>query len=73
MAINKPTIASLLSHTGNRYTLAVMSSKRARQIIAGSQPTIVTRETKPLTIAVHEIDTGSIVSDTELPATPTEE
>ena len=36
MAINKPTIASLLSRTGNRYTLAVMSSKRARQIIAGA-------------------------------------
>ena len=41
-------------------TLAVEASKRARELIGGSLPLIETRETKPLTIAIEEINRGLI-------------
>ena len=36
------------------------ASKRARELIGGSLPLIETRETKPLTIAIEEINRGLI-------------
>ncbi len=55
-----PPIGELLSKVDCRYTLAVEASKRAREIIAGSQPLIETKEVKPLTIAIEEINRGLI-------------
>lgn len=54
MMINPP-IGELLKKVDCRYTLAVAASKRAREIIAGAQPLINTKETKPLAIAIEEI------------------
>ena len=51
-----PPIGELLSKVDCRYTLAVEASKRAREIIAGSLPLIDTKETKPLSIAIEEIN-----------------
>lgn len=59
MMINPP-IGKLLTKVDCRYTLAVEASKRARELIAGGQPLIDTRETKPLAIAIDEIDRGLI-------------
>lgn len=67
MMINPP-IGKLLTKVDCRYTLAVEASKRARELIAGGQPLIDTRETKPLAIAIEEIDRGLITytrTDTE--------
>ena len=55
-----PPIGELLEKVDCRYTLAVEASKRARELIGGSMPLIETRETKPLTIAIEEIDRGLI-------------
>ena len=55
-----PSIGELLEKVDCRYTLAVEASKRARELIGGSMPLIETRETKPLTIAIEEIDRGLI-------------
>ena len=43
-----------------RYTLAVEAAKRARELIGGSMPLIETKETKPLSIAIEEINRGLI-------------
>ena len=51
-----PEIRELLEKVDCRYTLAVEASKRAREIIAGSLPLIDTKETKPLSIAIEEIN-----------------
>ena len=69
----EPPINELLTHVDCRYTLAVEAAKRARQLIQGDQPLydtkeliggsmplIETRETKPLTIAIEEINRGLI-------------
>lgn len=56
----EPPIGELLEKVDCRYTLAVEASKRAREIIAGAQPLIDTKETKPLSIAIEEINRGLI-------------
>ena len=53
-----PPIGELLQKVDCRYTLAVEASKRARELIDGSAPLIDTKETKPLSIAIEEINRG---------------
>ena len=55
-----PPIGELLQKVDCRYTLAVEASKRAREIIGGAMPLIDTKETKPLSIAIEEINRGLI-------------
>ncbi len=62
MMINPP-IGQLLEKVDCRYTLAVVASKRAREIIGGAAPLIDTKEkdnTKYLTTAIEEINRGLI-------------
>ena len=60
MAMTNPTVESLLRHAECRYTLVVKTAKRARQLVAGDQPLITTKETKPVSIAIEEINRGLI-------------
>ena len=55
-----PPIGELLSKVDCRYTLAVETSKRARELIGGSEPLIDTKEIKPLAIAIEEVNRGLI-------------
>ena len=55
-----PPIGELLKKVDCRYTLAVEDAKRAREIIGGAAPLIDTKETKPLSIAIEEINRGLI-------------
>lgn len=55
-----PPITSLSKRADCRYSLIVEISKRARQLVAGAEPLIDTDETKPVSIAVREIDQGLI-------------
>ena len=68
MSIVEPCVLELLEHSESRYTLAVEASKRGRQLVSGAQPMIDTKETKPLKIAVQEINRGLLGYDN-----PTEE
>ncbi len=54
--MTQPPIGELLEKVDCRYTLAVEASKRAREIIGGALPLIDTKETKPLSIAIGEIN-----------------
>ena len=56
----EPPIGELLKKVDCRYTLAVEASKRARELIGGSMPLIDTKENKPLSIAIEEINRGLI-------------
>ena len=66
----EPPIGELLKKVDCRYTLAVEASKRARELIGGAMPLIDTKETKPLSIAIEEINRGLITfsRDEEAPA-----
>jgi DNA-directed RNA polymerase subunit omega len=60
-----PPIGELLEKVDCRYTLAVEASKRARELIGGNMPLIDTKETKPLSIAIEEINRGLITFSRE--------
>ncbi|NLN04640.1 MAG: DNA-directed RNA polymerase subunit omega [Clostridiaceae bacterium] len=65
-----PPIADLLEKAGDRYTLVVMVSKRARQITAGSQSRLDRDKSrkdsdkdenrKSLTTAIYEVLEGKV-------------
>ncbi len=44
----------------SRYSIVMATSKRARQIIAGEDPLVETRQTKPLSVAIGELNKGKI-------------
>ena len=63
MSIVEPNVLELLKNADSRYTLVVEASKRGRQLVSGAQPLIMDvtdQTTKPLRVAVDEIDRGLI-------------
>ncbi len=50
-----PSINELLKKADSRYGLVNEISKRARQIVEGSQRLIDTKENKPVTVATYEV------------------
>ncbi|NEZ46005.1 DNA-directed RNA polymerase subunit omega [Clostridium niameyense] len=55
-----PSIVDLMEKVDNRYALIVITSKRARQIIDGKEPLVDMDSTKPVTLAINEINEGKI-------------
>lgn len=51
-----PSIDSLLRKYDSKYTLAVATSKRSRQIVEGSKPLVDVKTKKPVSIALFELD-----------------
>ena len=60
MSMINPPIGDLLNKVDCRYTLAVEASMRTRQLIGGAQPLVTPKDTKPLVIAIEEINRGLI-------------
>ncbi len=58
--IIEPTITDLDHHADCRYSLVVATARRARQLVAGSEPLIDTGETKPVSVAVREISQNRV-------------
>ncbi|HPT83739.1 MAG TPA: DNA-directed RNA polymerase subunit omega [Limnochordia bacterium] len=44
----------------NRYEAIMVVSQRARQLIDGAEPVMETKATKPVTIAIEELEAGKI-------------
>ncbi|WP_297427309.1 DNA-directed RNA polymerase subunit omega [Clostridium sp.] len=55
-----PSVVDLLEKVHDRYSLVILTSKRARQIIEGSTPQISVKSNKPLTIAINEVDQNAV-------------
>lgn len=55
-----PSIVDLLQKVNDRYSLVIVTSKRARQIIDGAEPLIATKSKKPLTIAINEVNEDAV-------------
>lgn len=57
----KPTVSDLLKKVGdNRYALVIMTSKRARQIAAGSPLKTKENDRSAVTLAADEIIEGEV-------------
>ena len=64
-----PPTNELLKKVDCRYSLVVMASKRARQLVAGSTPMVtVAPNEKPVSIATMEIFEDKVRSENALPA-----
>ena len=60
----KPSIDTLLDHVNSKYSLVILSSKRAHELDAGAQPTLDSFESvKSVGQALEEIDAGTVIND----------
>lgn len=55
-----PSTKELLEKVDSRYTLVMLVSKRARQLVEGESPLIDAKTSKPVSIAVQEIADNKI-------------
>ena len=55
-----PSVVELLKKVEDRYSLVIVTSKRARQIIDGSPELVYTNTGKPLTVAINEVNEGLV-------------
>ena len=55
-----PSVVDLLEKVHDRYSLVMLTSKRARQIIDGSMPQVNVDSKKALTIAINEVDQNAV-------------
>jgi DNA-directed RNA polymerase subunit omega len=60
MTMIEPPIAELLDKVDSRYTLVILTAKRARQLTAGSVRRVKIDTNKNVTVAVHEIAEGKV-------------
>ena len=63
--IHKPPIDELAEKVGSKYSLCVVTSKRARQIMEQAQNQGMTElpdKQKPLSIAAQEIQDGKLIA-----------
>ena len=59
-AVNSGNEQDDISVCNSRYSIVLATSKRARQIIAGSDPLVHYSMNKPLSIAVEEVYKGKV-------------
>lgn len=55
-----PSFNELEKVSKSRYDIAMMTAKRAKEIIGGDKPTVKSKAHKPVTIALTEIMEGTI-------------
>lgn len=55
-----PSVVDLLKKVEDRYSLVIVTSKRARQIIGGAPELVTYGSKKPLTVAINEVNEGLV-------------
>ncbi|WP_353093950.1 DNA-directed RNA polymerase subunit omega [Tissierella praeacuta] len=55
-----PSFNELAERGDSRYTLVMLTAKRARKIIEGAEPLLETSSKKPVSIALEEVVNGKI-------------
>lgn len=55
-----PSVIDLLKKVEDRYSLVIVTSKRARQLIDGAKRLSDVESKKPLTIAINEVYEGRV-------------
>lgn len=61
MDIITPSINTLLDKVDSKYSLVVLASKRARQLLDGEELKVQAQSTKDVTNALEEIAKGKIL------------
>ncbi|MHC1758420.1 MAG: DNA-directed RNA polymerase subunit omega [Negativicutes bacterium] len=55
-----PSLDHLLKKVDSKYTLVVLTARRAREVVAGDAPMVVSKSNKAVTIALEEIGADKI-------------
>lgn len=55
-----PSFNDIKKVTDSRYSLVMLASKRAKQLVNGSEPLVEINSSKPVSIALEEIMEGKI-------------
>ena len=55
-----PSITELLEKVEDRYSLVIVTARKAKQIIERSEPLTSSKSKKPLTLAIHEVEEGTV-------------
>lgn len=55
-----PSFIELADKGDSRYTLVMLTAKRARKILEGAEPLLETSSKKPVSIALEEVLAGKI-------------
>ncbi|SJZ96087.1 DNA-directed RNA polymerase subunit omega [Pilibacter termitis] len=59
----KPSIDTLLDKVNSKYSLVILSSKRAHELEAGNMPTMESfQSVKPVLKALEEIEAGTVTN-----------
>lgn len=67
--MKNPSFKKLEEISPSRYEIAMMTAKRAKQLIDGESPLVKSKAHKPVTIALTEIMEGKVLREEN----PTEE
>lgn len=59
----KPPLEELLEHVESKYSLVIITAKRARQLKDGVLSLVDVDSANPVSIALEEIATGRVRSD----------
>lgn len=54
----EPAIDSLLDKVDSKYSMVIVSARRARQLLAGARKKVDTPSDKPVTVALQELAAG---------------
>ena len=57
------TVEDCLAHVDNRFALVLLVSKRAKQLLKGSAPTVSSKNNKYIVNALREVASGSVHFD----------
>ena len=58
-----PSLDNLLKKVDSKYTLVILTSRRAREIVAGERPLVSSKSNKAVTIALEEIGADKVTYD----------
>lgn len=61
------TIEDCLDNVENRFALALLAARRARQIMKGAEPVVESPKNKEMVTALREIAAGHVTFDTDVP------
>ena len=56
----EPAIDSLLDKVDSKYSMVIVSARRARQLLAGARKQVDTPSDKPVTVALQELAAGQL-------------
>ena len=58
--VNEDVVIGEEPVVNSRYSIVMATSKRARQLIGGEEALVATKQTKPLSVAIDELNKGQI-------------